>query len=239
MRRITAGVMGALILAGTAYGQERNTQERITPERNTQEQERQNTPRTNQDQQHSGEQKQACMASKLIGTTAQANNENLGRVQDLIIGKDGSIKYLVLTMSGTSATRPTDRDQQQPETANRDAQAGKLVLVPWQLAKLDAAHQQSGRTEREGNTSAQAMGRTTVMLDIDKTRLSQAPTFTEQELTQWLQKGEAGVATVDQFFNVREQRGASRPDLGRENNRQRNRSEAPRPTDEEQLDEDN
>jgi len=111
---------------------------------------------------------------------------------------------MVISAAWAQQTATQDRATARTfETRDQAAgHAGKLVVIPWQLAKF------------EDGSLGVFPG--TVTLDIEKSRLMQAPSFTHEQLTQWLQQGQSSIAAVDQFFNVREQRAAARPDLNRQ-----------------------
>jgi sporulation protein YlmC with PRC-barrel domain len=153
-------------------------------------------------QQQAG-QKTICLASKLTEMQVKdKSNQALGKIEDLVIDQDGQVQYLAINthaQAGAARQQPGARTQpgQPGQPGQRAGQAGqKLTLVPF-----DAVEIHSGETEAQNYVS----------LNIDKDKLSQAPSFTEQQLTS--QAGQAQwMSQVDQFFD-REKEGAARPDL--------------------------
>lgn len=164
-------------------------------------------------------QKQFCLATELIGMTVKDQGDQAcGQVHNLIITREGEVQYLALSAShaggaeGAAADQPRQNNPN-PQAGRTAAATGKLILVPWELAKFHA-----GPTGSEGYVSIQ----------IEKDRLMTAPSFDQQQLT--AEQGQAEViAQVDRFFNVRERRGAARPELGRDREqREQPRQEQPR-----------
>jgi sporulation protein YlmC with PRC-barrel domain len=201
----------------------------------TQPQQQQLQQRQQQLQQQAGQQaqrqsgqKEFCMASDLIGMHVKAKGEEkIGEVKNLLINEDGQVQYLAVKASDdrTAATDrdesqtpraqilQQDREQQQPgQRIGQDrasADSGKLTLVPWQSVKLH---------------NAESKDQSYVAIDIEKDRLMSAPSFTEQQLTS--QQTQAQLASqVDQFFNVRSQRGAARPQLDADRQQQDRRDD--------------
>lgn len=172
-------------------------------------------------QQRSGQQKFA-LASKMTNMSVKdKSNQNIGQIQDLLIDQDGKVQYLAIStqgQAGAGTTSPATRSQpgQTPGARTQPGQTpgartgqqadpnAKLVLVPF-----DAVELHTGETATQNYVS---------LKDIDKDRLSQAPSFTRQQLTSQQQQAQ-WMSQVDQFFD-REKSGAARPDL---NNQDRNK----------------
>jgi hypothetical protein len=151
-----------------------------------------------------------CLASKLQEMTVKdQSGKEFGKVQDLVIGQQGQVRYLAIAKQAAqpqAGQRPGATDQpQQPAARGQQpaGQAGQLTLVPWDVAEF-----------HEGATPAESY----VSLNIEAERLQQAPSFTEQQLTskegqqQWL-------AQVIQFYG--RLRGAARPEFERQQPEQR------------------
>lgn len=144
-------------------------------------------------------QKKICLASKLTEMSVKdKSNQNLGKIEDLVIDQSGQVQYLAISTqaAGQSRTQPGQQDRAAQTPGARQAAGGKLTLVPFEAVEI-----------HEGEVESQNY----VSLNIDKDRLTQAPSFTKQQLTsstgqaQWMSQ-------VDQFFQ-REKSGAARPDL--------------------------
>jgi len=174
-------------------------------------------------------QKEFTLASKVIGMQVKAKgDEAIGEIRNLLINEDGQVEYLAVSTSaagGTAASATPSAQIIQPDRtpqADRAPQAdrrsegaaatatagGKLTLIPWDVVKLQ---------------QGEAAGQGFVMVEIEKDRLMTAPSFSEQQLT--AQSGDTQWTTqVDQFFNVRSQRGAARPELDRDRSQQQDRN---------------
>lgn len=191
-------------------------------------QQRQQQLQQRQQAQRQTSQKEFCLASDVIGMHVKAKgDEQVGEIKNLLINEQGQVKYLAVKTSHAT-TAATDRDRpatearetppaeilqqrEQQRTGDATADSGKLTLVPWELAKM-----------HEGESAAQSY----VMIDIEKERLTSAPSFTEQQLT--ARTGQMQLtAQVDQFFNVRSQRGAARPQLDTDRPQQRQQPDRP------------
>ena len=157
------------------------------------------------------------LASKVIGMEVKAKgDEKVGEIRNLLISQDGQIEYLAVSTSASGADaaatpraqiiQPDRAEQGTPATATA---AGKLTLVPWDAVKL-----------QHGETAAQSF----VMIEIEKDRLMTAPSFTEQQLTADAGQTTQWTTQVDQFFNVRSQRGAARPELDRDRSQQQDQN---------------
>jgi len=214
MRKLTTSVLGTalgLMLIGSVPAQQ-TTQER--PQRN-QTQDR-------KEQQPAKQDKQACMASKLMDMTVKSKQGECGKLKDLIIGSDGSVKYLVIAAKGSGHDSSDRSTTTKPQDANNRATAGSdqmgdLIVVPWQLAKFEEGKGSSGKTSQNTPGHTGSTQSASVMLDIEKSRLEQAPKFSKSDLEQWAQKGESKIAKVDQFFGSEHK--AARPDLNRSSDR--------------------
>jgi len=188
-------------------------------------------------------QKKFNLASKLTKMNVKDSaNQTIGQIQDLLIDQSGQVQYVAIAVSdaatgsdrlqprtpGARSDQPGARSDQpgarsgqsdansdqpgrrsgqpgarlQPGTTNDVAgiHASKVTLVPFDAVEF-----------HDGATAAQAY----VMLNIDRDRFSQAPTFTVQQLT--MQGSQTTwMSQVDQFFE-RDSSGAARPDLNRPN----------------------
>ena len=147
-------------------------------------------------------QKKICLASKLTEMTVKdKSNQNLGKIEDLVIDQTGQVHYLAISTQaqagGQSRTQPGQQDRAAQTPGARQAAAGaKLTLVPFEAVEIH-----EGEAESENYVS----------VNIDKDRLTQAPSFTKQQMT--AQTGQAQwMSQVDQFFQ-REKSGAARPEL--------------------------
>lgn len=161
----------------------------------------------------STQQKEFCLASKVIGMHVKAKGEEqVGEIRNLVINRDGQVQYLAVSTSGADKPRAQILKPDRSAQDRTAAATGKLTLVPWQLVKM-----------HEGETAEQ----TYAAIDIEKDRLMEAPSFTEQQLT--ASTGQMQLtAQVDQFFNVRTQRGAARPELDSDRQQQQQQQDRPR-----------
>jgi hypothetical protein len=212
-----------------AQQQQPDAQQQLQQRQQQQQQLQQQQQQNRQQAQRQTTQKEFCMATDVIGMHAKTqDDEKVGQIKNLLISRDGEVKYLAVETSGDhsasadrqrSATdeRETPRaqilqqdrqeqrpGQEQPFADRTTASSGKLTLVPWELVKLE---------ERE--TKEQS----SVVINIEKDRLMSAPSFTAEQLTSQQTQTQL-TAQVDQFFNVRSQRGAARPELDRDRQRQ-------------------
>lgn len=227
-----------LLAAGLATAQQPAAERAAEQQQQIQRQQQRQIPGQQQRQAHSqtGE-KQFCLSTELIGMSVKAQGEEeVGQVQNLIINREGQVQYLAVSTSGQGQSdratsripgqqqgqpgqqdragqerpgleRPGQAGQERPGAAQNRAQAqgagGQLTLVPWEMAELHS-----------GATPDQSY----VTLNIEKDRLTSAPSFSQQQLTS--EQGQAQiVAQVDQFFQIRERRGAARPELEQERQR--------------------
>jgi len=203
----------ALIVAGLTVAQEPDAQRSARQQRQAQQ----------QAHRQAGE-KQFCLSTELIGMPVKAEGEEeAGQIQNLIISSEGQVQYLAVS---TEAQGRLDRQPEQPGELPRTgkdrsgarrgragAAGGQLVLVPWQLAKFHA-----------GETPGQQY----VSVNIEKDRLMSAPSFTQQQLSS-AQEQDQIMAQVNEFFNIRQRRGAARPELeGETDQPQRRDRENPR-----------
>lgn len=171
-------------------------------------------------------QQKVCLASKVTKMMVKDKaNQPLGQIQDLVIDESGQVQYLAISTQADAAATdrlqprttpgaPPDRPGEQlnkaagTQTRNQaSALGGKLTLVPFDAVQF-----------HEGETEAQNY----VSLNIDKDRISQAPSFTAQQLTAQGQQSQ-WMSQVDQFFE-REKTGAARPDLNDQNRGNQNRT---------------
>jgi len=186
------------------------------------------------------------LASKLTKMNVKdSTNQSIGQIQDLLIDDSGQVQYIAITAQGAAAAnerlqprtpgaqsnQPGTRSEDQPsarpdQPGARPGQPGarlqpgagasdvaearmsKVTLVPYDAVEF-----------HEGETAAQAY----VILNIDKDRFTQAPTFTAQQLTAQGQQAQ-WMSQVDQFFD-REKSGAARPDLNTPDRNNQNRND--------------
>jgi hypothetical protein len=220
-----AGLCCGLLLAVQAVGQQPATQRQQETDRNPALQQRQQQQQQAQRQQ--GQSQKLCMATDLIGMKVKVQGEEeWGQVKNLAIDNNGEIQYVAISQEKAHASTDrsaadrsqtdrsaTDRAQADRSDADRSqaqrsaterpqgatASSGQITLVPWDMAEIH-----SGQSEADSYVS----------LQIDKEKLSQAPTFTEQQLTS--AEGQQQLKSqVDQFFQS-ERRGVARPELNRE-----------------------
>jgi hypothetical protein len=157
-------------------------------------------------------QQKICLASKVTKMMVKDKaNQPIGQIQDLVIDESGQVKYLAIsaqadaaaidrsqprTTPGAPPDRPGEQLNKGTQTTGRTLAGSKLTLVPFDAVQF-----------HEGETEAQNY----VSLNLDKDRISQAPSFTAQQLTAQGQQAQ-WMSQVDQFFE-REKTGAARPDL--------------------------
>lgn len=159
-------------------------------------------------------QQKICLASKVTEMSVKdESNQPIGQVQDLVIDATGQVQYLAIDLQaegeGTEAKNPLQpreeaKKPRQPRGAAKERRGkargahdnAKLTLVPFEAAQF-----------HEGEIASQNY---VSLKNIDKDRLTQAPTFTAQQLTSQQQK--QWMAQVDKFFD-RQKSGAARPDL--------------------------
>lgn len=185
----------ALMTAGAAVWAQQSEAERAARQRQLQQQ-------REQAQQGQQGEKEVTLASDLIGMEAKSKEgQQVGRVANLVISSEGQIEYVAIASGAHAQAAPGQREQQQERQQQQQGQqqvtAGQLTLIPWDLVKL-----------QKGAAEAQQF----VMLDIEQQQLQRAPSFT---LIQLKAPGAHGrwMVEVDQFFNVRQRRGAARPEL--------------------------
>ena len=148
-------------------------------------------------------QQKVCLASKVHGMNVKDKaNQNLGQIQDLVIDQTGQVQYLAIAAQEGAADRlpgqPPRRTPGQPGARAGADQNQKLTLIPFEAAQF-----------HEGETAAQAY----VSLNLDKDRITQAPSFTRTQLTAQGQEAQ-WMSRVDQFFG-RQKGESARPDLNR------------------------
>lgn len=170
-------------------------------------------------------QQKVCLASKVTKMMVKDKaNQPIGQIHDLVIDESGQVQYVAIAAGDNAAA--TDRLQPRPTPGARDdqpadparkpagtqgrnqagAQSAKLTLVPFDAVQF-----------HEGESAAQNYA----SLNIDKNRISQAPSFTAQQLSAQGQQAQ-WMSQVDQFFE-REKTGAARPDLNDQNKEKNNK----------------
>lgn len=182
-----------LLIAAPADAQQRLGQQDQDSERNLRQQQFQT-------QRHTAE-KELSLATDLIGMTVKIQGEEeWGQIQNLLVNTEGHIQYVALSQGATASVDRSAAQQRSARAATRTDAQGQLILVPWDMAKIHSA-----------DTPTESY----VLIEIEKDRLMQAPKFSQQQLT--TRQGFVQVTTeVDQFFNVRQRRGAARPELNQD-----------------------
>ncbi len=154
-----------------------------------------------------------CLASKVEGMTVKDKaNQEVGKIQDLLIDQSGQVQYLAIATQGqqdpternAATNNATERNVARGNAAGRNAadKNAKLTLVPFEAAQF-----------HDGQIQSQNY----VTLNLDKDRLMQAPSFTAQQLAAQGQQSQ-WMSQVDQFFN-REGGASARPNLNRDQDR--------------------
>jgi sporulation protein YlmC with PRC-barrel domain len=143
---------------------------------------------------------QVCLASKVQGMTVKDKaNQNVGQIQDLVIDQSGQVKFLAIAAQEGATDTPAARRQPgqpgQPQLGGAANQNQKLTLIPFEQAQF-----------HEGETATQNY----VSLNLDKDRITQAPSFTRMELTAKGQEAQ-WMSRVKQFYG--NETGAARPDF--------------------------
>ncbi len=151
-------------------------------------------------------QHQLNLASKLLDMSVKDKaNQTIGQIQDLVIDESGQVQYLaVSTQSQDARTGVPGARQPQPRTPRTTTQPGqagadqneKLTLIPFELAQI-----------HEGQTPTQNYA----SVNLDKDKITQAPSFTRTQLTMGGQQAQ-WMSQVDKFFN-RQKGNVARPNL--------------------------